>query len=238
MLKRVSHCFYMIFIYLSSWLYSSSILTAQSYEGIPLNIGGEKSPGFRNHLSFGGALAEGDGTLGRDGGEPMLSLLYSRSFHPILEGELAVNYLIVHRQTAIYSGFSYFTLSWLFDGSLMVQPLANSAFLPGLRVGAGLTFRRLSAVWMNTTGGGLSANGQDTIFYRSFPIASYTNNNTLGVNIKLEYLFPLSTRCDIGLRAQVILFDFPFQGISLDGSTFYIGRRGLGSLGMYVRINW
>jgi len=24
----------------------------------------------------------------------------------------------------------------------------------------------------------------------------------------------------------------------LDGSTFYIGRRGLGSLGMYVRINW
>lgn len=200
----------------------------------------EKQSLFRNHVACGGGLAEGDGTLGRNGGEPILSLLYSRSFTPALEGEVAVNYLIVHRQTAIFSNFSYFTLSWIFDGSLMVQPLVHSSFLPGFRIGAGLTYRRLQAVWNNTTGGGLSPsnNGRDTTFYPSYPVASYANTSSLGINIKLEYLFPISSQCDIGLRSQIILFQFPFNGLSVNGSTFYPGRLGLGSLNAYIRVNW
>jgi hypothetical protein len=39
-------------------------------------------------------------------------------------------------------------------------------------------------------------------------------------------------------RAQVVLLFFPFEGVIVQGSTFYTGRGGLGSAGVYLRLNW
>ncbi len=207
------------------------------------DIGRTQLPPIRpasNHIAWGGSIAAGDGTLGGSG-EPMFTMMYSRSFASVLEGELAVHYLPVQywrKPPGWYEDFRYITLTWIFDGSLMVQPFAESTFLQGFRIGGGLSVRYLRALSTQYIGNGLSHNGTDTTFYPNTRVANYAVNSSIGANIKLDYLVPLSPRVDLGFRAQAVLLFFPFEGVIVQGSTFYTGRGGLGSAGVYLRLNW
>jgi hypothetical protein len=194
-----------------------------------------------NHIAWGGSIADGDGTLGLGGGQAMFNMMYSHSFTPALEGEFAVHYMPVQywlKPPGWYEDFRYITLTWIFDGSLMVQPFAGGTFLQGFRIGGGLSARYLRALSTQYIGNSLSHIGTDTTFRPNTQVANYAVNTSIGANIKLDYLVPLSPRVDIGFRAQVVLLFFPFEGVIVQGSTFYTGRGGLGSAGVYLRLNW
>jgi hypothetical protein len=69
---------------------------------------------------------------------------------------------------------------------------------------------------------------------------SYTQTSSLGINLKIDYLIPLNTSLDVGIRMSALLLPLELLSSSpgLGFSPFITGRGGLGSLGVYLRMNW
>lgn len=197
-------------------------------------------PLYRYHIAIMGGLAEGDGTLGRDGGEAIFSTFFSYSLTSWLESEFAFHYMPVQRIFVSGSQLPFISLSSIFDVSLMARPFA------GLRIGAGISLRHITAAMKSLQGystviDSMAIDPRDRLQVqnRHYQV-SFDEAPSLAINIKLEYLIPLTPMFDLGIRAQAFLLPYELRlgSVSATGSSLAYGRGGLGSLGVYLRMNW
>jgi hypothetical protein len=85
------------------------------------------------------------------------------------------------------------------DLTVYLFPLQNLA--PTFCVGAGM-----SMLWSSSAASSSFLSGSSTSFY-----TSYAQTFSLGVNLKAQYLFPISERISLGVRGSAHFTYLPFQ---------------------------
>jgi hypothetical protein len=208
-----------------------------------------------HHAAFGLSLASGSPNLGRDAGDVMISMLYAYRYTQTNEVELSLNYMPVQRlrelDGRVFSdSLGYISLAWMGDVSFMFQPF--SGIFRGLRIGIGPTlamqsFMMKSAGQRSSIGGGsngqlflIDSNGIRTpypiITVPAYPDTYRAEGLSIGVNLKMEYLVPLTRNLEFCLRAQMQAF-MPTNLVSTDGIGVGIGGN-VGSIGGMLRVGW
>jgi hypothetical protein len=202
-----------------------------------------------HHAAWGLSLASGSPNLGRDAGDVMISMLYAYRYAPTNEVEISLNYMPVQRlrelDGRVFSDSSgYISLAWMGDISFMFQPF--SGVFRGLRIGIGPTLVMQSFLMKNSGQGTLSggqlffvdSNGVRSpvpiITVPAYPDTQRSEGLSIGANLKVEYLIPLSQNLELCLRAQMQAF-MPTNIVSADG--FGIGGN-VGSIGAMLRVGW
>ena len=201
-----------------------------------------------NFASWGAAVAEGTPTLGRDGGELLIIMMYAHNISAITEIEFGLANLSVLRlfgrnNRVVRDTLPYLSLSWIGDVSIMIQPFSGT--FQRLRLGVGPTITAHNIMLkINSAGsiasGIIDSNGVQLTPQAPVP-ASYSEARVirgigLGVNIKMDYLVPIAPNVDICFRGQIHLFrSTDMRQNALSGS-FTDG--GLGSIGAFVRVGW
>ena len=150
---------------------------------------------------------------------PMFSAMYTHKFMPWLDIEGAVHF--TGRSGNVFANFISATQTG--DVSAMFTPFAgNTNGLERFRVGGGISLQ-------NTTfaGTGLEMNAQGAYEVRDM----YSSSLTWGGHLKVDYLVPLSSNVDLGLRAQAHIVEIP--------STKAFGSYTPSlSLGGFIRFGW
>ena len=204
-----------------------------------------------HHAAFGLSLASGSSNLGRDAGDVMISMLYSYRYASTNEVEISLNFMPVQRfreldGRVLPDSSGYISLSSVGDISFMFQPFGG--IFRGLRFGIGPTLAMQSFMISNArqpslTGGQLflvDSNGVRTpypvITVPAYPDTHRAEGLSIGANLKLEYLVPLSHNLELCLRTQMQAF-IPTNLVSVDGIGVGIGGN-VGSIGGMLRVGW
>lgn len=160
---------------------------------------------------------------------PMFSALYAHKFSSWLEVEAAVHFTGRSNSSNVPFGSSM-SLAQTFDISAMITPFAESKNgLERLRIGGGVSLQNGTF-----TGTGAVANPQGVWELRDI----FSSYQRWGANLKLEYLMPISSNVDIGLRAQAYIFSDP---LLKQGNYTVVGRTSLlptVSIGGFIRFGW
>lgn len=180
----------------------------------------ETTPFLRHHVGMGLSFAGGTPTLGGNGA--MLSALYGYAITPMIEAEFSVNYLGRTNASTVQS--TRFANGWTGDMTFMFRLFdASDRFCIGFGP---------SLLWQGFTGGSGFSTDPNGAAMRN-PLQTF-ESMSLGGNLKLEYLFPLSQKMDLGFRGQVHLALEPFSGTS------YVPNSVSGSagIGIFLRGGW
>ncbi len=154
---------------------------------------------------------------------------YSYQVSDAFELEMGAYYLDYY-DDANKRFYGVLTTSLTGDVNVLVQPFKDTP----LRLGLGTAVRWYTRFLY------LEANPSSF----GFPAIYYAEIFQLGINAKLEYLFPIDESLDIGVRAQSQFFFHPFSVVSnaQNPSTFDVGssdlRFGALSLGLFLRIGF
>lgn len=180
-----------------------------------------------NHISFAlGYLANNLLFPNRLGA--VFSSSYSYSTSDALEIELGAYYLDYY-DDANKRFYGVLTTSFTGELNAIVQPIKNTP----LRLGVGTAIRWYTRFLF-----------LDTNPMFGFPSIYYADILQLGVNAKVEYLFPIDQTLDIGIRGQSQFFFQPFSVISnaFTLPSFDVGSPGLRfgalSLSAFLRIGF
>lgn len=239
-----------LIIGIATVLVSHYQIHAQQQESVQYKSQKDVYKAHIHHAVFGLSLASGSPNLGRDAGDVMISMLYAYRYAPTNEVEISLNYMPVQRLRELDGrvfpdSLGYISLSWVGDISFMFQPF--SGVFRGLRFGIGPTLAMQSFLINNA--GQRSSGGQlflvDSNGIRSplpiITVPAYSDTHraegvSIGANLKVEYLVPLSHNFELCLRAQMQAF-IPTNLVSVDGIGVGIGG-GVGSIGAMFRVGW
>lgn len=252
---------YSIIFFCLYW--ASSRLFAQSIEAIPAWASAQQSeqgwdiPLMNHCLSAGVSVVRSDVTAQNFG------LMYSGLYSYRTSSRFAIEALvtILHHKRAFTNTFisqyaagqniplnfrEEITLGHSFSGNInaVFAPFANTSSSSGLQLGLGLSFRSAGVIISsNEILNFIDPKKQKFQFLYSFQTA-------LGGNGFLEYIIPLSTTIDLGVRAQCQVFLPPLSvvGDSIPLNTVLdlpivqekVRQPALGSLGigLFLRMNF
>ncbi len=203
---------------IACWAFASGLVYAQSALSQE-NTVAEKPSFLRHHAGMGLSFAGGTPTLGGSGA--MFTALYAYSVSPMIDVETSLNYM---SRTDGKEQQGRFSNAWIGDATVMFRLFDPS---DRFRIGLGASYMQHTF----TSGSGTSTD-QNGVVTRT-PMQVY-ESGALGLNLKLEYLIPLSQKLDLGLRGQIHAFSQPFSGQT------YIpgGLGGSAGIGFFVRGNW
>jgi hypothetical protein len=207
-------------VFVQENLFAQEKMNDNSVSAVPTTV-----PFLRHHAGVGLSWAGGTPTLGGDG--IMFSGLYAYSLTPMLDMETSLNYLGRAEVSLLSSGqnWGFLSSSWTGDVTFMARLFdASDRF----RIGIGP-----SVQWHGFTRGSTLSTDQNGVTTRE-PIQFY-ETTSLGANLKVEYLIPLSQKLDLGLRGQIHAFSRPFSGPTYITGASYTGSVGIG---IFIRGNW
>jgi hypothetical protein len=161
---------------------------------------------------------------------PMFSAMYSHKFTPFLEVEAAIHFTGRGSQERGVLGGSMSSVQ-TGDISAMFTPFAGSGNigLERLRIGGGISLQNRAFV-----GTGILSTGQGQWGVRDI----FSSYQKLGATVKLDYIIPLSTNVELGIRAQAHVFPIPPITQSLNVPLAQIPLMPTISLGGFLRFGW
>jgi hypothetical protein len=193
---------------------------------------------IKHYFGWGGNIAEGDITFGRDQGELLLSFLYSQKIAPTNEIEISLHRLAVQRYRdfngrILPDSLPYTALTWQGDVSWMFQPFTG--IFKNIRIGIGPTLRLHTLNLVDKQYASKIISTKDTINVPSLEQTVFTELFSIGANIKAEYLIPLSENVELGVRGQLHTFLPPIHSHGM--FQFAVSQvSGLASAGAYIRV--
>jgi hypothetical protein len=161
---------------------------------------------------------------------PMFSAMYSHKFTPFLEVEAAIHFAGRGSQERGAIGGSMSSVQ-TGDISAMFTPFAGSgnSGLERLRIGGGISVQNRAFV-----GTGIFSNAQGQWEVRDI----FSSYRKLGATVKLDYIIPLSTNVELGIRAQAHIFEVPPITQNLGVTLTQIPLMPTISLGGFIRFGW
>ncbi len=161
---------------------------------------------------------------------PMFSAMYAHKFTPFLEVEAALHFAGRGSQERGAIGGSMSSVQ-TGDISAMFTPFAGSgnSGLERLRIGGGISFQNRAFV-----GTGIFSNEQGQWEVRDI----FSSYQKLGATVKLDYIIPLSTNVEMGIRAQIHIFQVPPINQSLAIPLARVPLLPTISLGGFIRFGW
>jgi hypothetical protein len=161
---------------------------------------------------------------------PLFSAMYSHKFTPFLEVEAAIQFTGRSNQGRSVFGGSMSSVQ-TGDISAMFTPFAGSgnSGLERLRIGGGISVQNRAFV-----GTGIFSNGQGQWEVRDI----FSSYRKLGATVKLDYIIPLSTNVELGIRAQAHIFEVPPITQNLGVTLTQIPLMPTISLGGFIRFGW
>lgn len=183
----------------------------------------EKTSERLHHAGWAFSYAAGTATTGREA--MMISTMYSYTLEDWCDIEASIHYTGRSWRGDFMGTSRIHATSWAFEATPMIR-LSNSGFLQPFRIGLGVSIHSMK--YLSTA---------RDLFNQSLEFAIYSDATYVGGTFKVEYVIPLSSRVDIGVRGQLSLYPLEFQGLhqTIPGNIFLIS---LGSLGAFARFNW
>ncbi|MCU0424486.1 MAG: hypothetical protein MUF71_02550 [Candidatus Kapabacteria bacterium] len=192
----------------------------------------------QNRLSTGVGVM---GIVGGNKGALSLSAMYSRTLLPLLEVEIAFQkagsssfyqYISPSPNSIDQYNLSFWDAT-VYDATLLFSPF-RSGILSGLRIGAGATVQNLQRGMVREypySSGAQSLNPTIKTYPPSY--YSYEERLSLGGNLKLDYVFPLTQMLDLGIRtqAQVLLY-------RLNDEPVRVFADGAASIGVFLSVKF
>jgi hypothetical protein len=160
-------------------------------------------------VGVGGSIITGDASAG--GFAPVFSSFFAFPLSSSVSGEIALHRAPFFRVRD--GGFLTVSGTWLIDGMIAFSPVRN---IPNFRVAAGMSFRLQQ-------------------FLVGGSVTQLETHTAAGGTLKLEYLYPLTQKLDLGVRLQGGAYLRPWIG---DNVAAPGGSGGYASAGLVLQAYW
>lgn len=182
-------------------VFSFIVVSSLASVPLPAQLLSDSATSFQTDYFTGGLSYAYDAGVGRKRVGVLFSGSYTRRLSPTLSAEVMVSQSDGYANNSSIDVVMLHSIKTLTVTDLTVYffPLENLA--PTFCVGAGISMLWSAAVASNSFPFGSTNN-----FY-----ISYTQTFSLGVNLKTQYLFPISQRVSLGLRGSAHFTYLPFQ---------------------------
>ncbi len=188
---------FVVFSYILSW----TVIGSLSSSPLQAQLFADSATSLQTDYFTGGLSYAYDAGAGRKRVGALFSGSYTRKISPILSAELMVSQSDGYANESSVDVVMLRSIKSLTIADLAIYffPLENLA--PAFCLGAGV-----SMLWSSSVISSSFLSGSSTSFY-----TSYAQTFSLGVNLKAQYLFPISRRISLGVRGSTHFTYLPFQ---------------------------